>query len=239
MVAELTRRATRRNPLRGLLVGICLRRARALGGTRELPRHLLALVLAEARALLRPLGIALAQAGTLDHADKIVFLALPEIAAALAGADLRPTVGERRASYAEERERRHVPLVLLSDGTEPAAPVAQEGPHAQILKGTAAAGGRATGLARVLHDPHAARLLPGEILVAPATDPGWTPLFLNAAGLVMELGGAMAHGAIVAREYGLPAVVGVAGASARIVTGSRITVDGTSGTVIIEAQAEA
>jgi pyruvate,water dikinase len=91
----------------------------------------------------------------------------------------------------------------------------------------------------VLYDPHGARLLPGEILVAPATDPGWTPLFLNAAGLVMELGGAMAHGAIVAREYGLPAVVGVAGATARIVTGSRITVDGASGTVIIEGQAEA
>lgn len=239
MVGELTRRATRRNPLRGLLVGLCLRRARALSGTRELPRHLLALVLAQARTLLQPVGKVLTEAGRLEDADEIVFLRLPEVAAALDGADMRATARDRRASYAEERGRRHVPLVLLSDGTEPTIPQPQGESHSQLLRGTAAAAGRVTGLARVLHDPHGAQLLPGEILVAPATDPGWTPLFVSASGLVMELGGAMAHGAIVAREYGLPAVVGVADATTRIATGSRITVDGTSGTVIIEGQVEA
>jgi pyruvate,water dikinase len=91
-----------------------------------------------------------------------------------------------------------------------------------------------TALARVILDPHDARLSPGEILVAPSTDPGWTPLFLKASGLVMEVGGAMAHGAIVAREYGIPAVVGVAGATGRIATGNRVTLDGTVGTVVIE-----
>ena len=83
-------------------------------------------------------------------------------------------------------------------------------------------------------NPHDARLEQGEILVAPSTDPGWTPLFLTAGGLVMEVGGAMAHGAIVAREYGIPAVVGVPHATERITTGMRITVDGSSGTVYIE-----
>ena len=91
-----------------------------------------------------------------------------------------------------------------------------------------------TAIARVIRDPNAADLKPGEILVAPSTDPGWTPLFLNASGLVMEVGGAMAHGAIVAREYGLPAVVGVAGATERITSGSRVTLDGTTGAVVIE-----
>jgi len=91
-----------------------------------------------------------------------------------------------------------------------------------------------TALARVILDPHDAHLSPGEILVAPSTDPGWTPLFLTASGLVMEVGGAMAHGAIVAREYGIPAVVGVAGATERIATGSRVTLDGTVGTVVVE-----
>jgi pyruvate,water dikinase len=86
----------------------------------------------------------------------------------------------------------------------------------------------------VILDPHDAHLEPGEILVAPSTDPGWTPLFLKAAALVMETGGAMAHGAIVAREYGIPAVVGVPHATERIVTGSRITVDGTTGTIGME-----
>jgi len=92
-------------------------------------------------------------------------------------------------------------------------------------------------IARVVLDPNAAHLEPGEILVAPSTDPGWTPLFLKASGLVMEVGGAMAHGAIVAREYGLPAVVGVAGATERIATGSRVTLDGTTGAVVIESNA--
>ena len=95
-----------------------------------------------------------------------------------------------------------------------------------------------TGLARVILDPHDARLSLGEILVAPSTDPGWTPLFLKAAGLVMEVGGVMAHGAIVAREYGIPAIVGVAGATERIASVSRLTLDGTSGTVVIEPREE-
>jgi pyruvate,water dikinase len=103
-----------------------------------------------------------------------------------------------------------------------------------MLQGTPASPGVVTGGARVIRDPDGARLKPGEILVAPATDPGWTPLFLTAAGLVMEMGGAMAHGAIVAREYGLPTVVGVAGATERISTGQIITVDGAAGTIIIE-----
>ena len=76
-----------------------------------------------------------------------------------------------------------------------------------------------TGVARVVLDPVGARLEPGEILVAPSTDPGWTPLFLTAGGLVMEMGGANSHGAVVAREYGIPAVVGVAGATEQIATG--------------------
>ena len=80
-------------------------------------------------------------------------------------------------------------------------------------------------------EPAGAKLAPGDILVAPSTDPGWTPLFLSAAGLVMEMGGAMSHGAVVAREYGIPAVVGVPSASERIKDGEQITVDGSQGTV--------
>ena len=92
------------------------------------------------------------------------------------------------------------------------------------------------GVARVVLDPLGARLDPGEILVAPSTDPGWTPLFLTAGGLVMEMGGANSHGAVVAREYGIPAVVGVAGATERIASGDRISVDGAAGTVTLEPE---
>jgi pyruvate,water dikinase len=76
-------------------------------------------------------------------------------------------------------------------------------------------------------------LQPGEIMVCPGTDPSWTPLFLTAAGLVMEVGGMMTHGAVVAREYGIPAVVGVDQATKRLVDGQRIRVDGSSGLIAL------
>jgi pyruvate,water dikinase len=166
-------------------------------------------------------------------------LSIPEIHTTLAGADLRTTITTRRATFEQELKRRHVPLILLSDGTEPILADEQSLQAAlpgNTLRGVPASSGRVTGRARVICDPHNARLLPGEILVAPSTDPGWTPLFLAAAGLVMETGGAMAHGAIVAREYGLPAIVGVSAATERIVTGTRLTLDGAMGTVTIEAE---
>jgi len=91
----------------------------------------------------------------------------------------------------------------------------------------------AEGRARVILDPSHAVLEPGEILVAPFTDPGWTPLFVNAAGLVTEVGGMMTHGAVVAREYGIPAVVGVVDATKKICTGQHIRVDSYRGLVEI------
>ena len=95
--------------------------------------------------------------------------------------------------------------------------------------------GTVTARARVVLDPVGAHLEPGEILVAPSTDPGWTPLFLTAGGLVMEMGGSNSHGAVVAREYGIPAVVGVPEATHKIETGQLITVDGAAGLVAFPA----
>jgi phosphohistidine swiveling domain-containing protein len=237
MIETLSRRVKQKHWLRGQLVRFCLQRAHALAGFREMTRFVAGLFLAQARELLWPVGEELARAGRLTQAADIFFLTFPEAHAGLAGADLRPRVSERQAAFARELGRRHVPLVLLSDGTEPTAQPQKTQSTAQkegTLQGTPASPGIATALARVILDPHDTRLEPGEILVAPSTDPGWTPLFLKASGLVMEVGGAMAHGAIVAREYGIPAVVGVAGATKRIVTGSRVRIDGTAGTVVIE-----
>jgi phosphoenolpyruvate synthase/pyruvate phosphate dikinase len=91
----------------------------------------------------------------------------------------------------------------------------------------------AEGPVRVVLDPRDAHLAPGEILVCPGTDPAWTPLFLLAGGLVMEMGGLMTHGSVVAREYGIPAVVGVHQATTRLQTGRRVRVDGSAGRVVI------
>jgi phosphohistidine swiveling domain-containing protein len=233
MVAELTRRAARTGRLRGAIVGFFLRRARALLGMREMPKFCIVLLFARARELLWPVGEELAKRGRLEKAEDIYFVSIPEARAALGGTDLRSVVRERRAVYDRELRRRHVPRVLLSDGTEPVAEAAAAAED-DGLRGTPASGGVVSAEARVILDPTGARLEPGEILVAPSTDPGWTPLFLTAGGLVMEMGGAMSHGAVVAREYGIPAVVGVPEATERITTGERITVDGSAGTVATE-----
>jgi pyruvate,water dikinase len=241
--AEQTRQrlvaaARRRSRLRGGLVALGLSRARALAGLRELPKYDLVLVLAHARRQLAAVGAEMAAVGRLADRDDVFFLTLRE-ARQLRGTDLRDVVSTRRQAYALELRRRRVPRVLLSDGTEPEAVAAVaaviQGAAADgdgALIGTPASGGTVTGVARVVLDPVGAQLQPGQILVAPSTDPGWTPLFLTAGGLVMEMGGANSHGAVVAREYGIPAVVGVPDATHRIRDGEPITVNGSAGTVV-------
>jgi pyruvate,water dikinase len=236
MVADLSRRAARKGRLRGVLVSFFLQRTRALLGLREMPKFCLILMLTRARALLWPVGEELTRAGRLETAGDIYFVSLPEAQAILAGEDLRSLVRERRAVYEREVRRRRVPRVLLSDGTEPSAESATAESESGGLRGAPASGGVVSARANVILDPSGARLEPGEILVAPSTDPGWTPLFLTAGGLVMEMGGAMSHGAVVAREYGIPAVVGVPDATARIATGQRITVDGSAGKITLDQE---
>jgi pyruvate,water dikinase len=127
---------------------------------------------------------------------------------------------------------------MLSDGTafyeglgEAAAEPGDDG--RKRFLGSPVSPGVAEGLVRVVLDPRSAELTPGEIIVCVGTDPAWTPLFLAAGGLVMEVGGMMTHGSVVAREYGIPAVVGVSGATVRLTTGQRIRVDGNAGVVTV------
>jgi pyruvate,water dikinase len=237
MVAKLVRRASGRGRLRGALVRFLLGRARELSGLRETPKFCIVLLLARAREHLLAVGEELARSGRLEDAGDIFFVNVPEAWTALAGEDLRAIVRERRAVYEQEIGRRHVPRLLLSDGTEPAVET-HDAIEEGVLRGTPASGGVVIGKARVILDPGEAGLEPGEILVAPSTDPGWTPLFLTAGGLVMEMGGPMSHGAIVAREYGIPAVVGVPDATGRITTGQLITVDGASGEISPDQEGE-
>jgi pyruvate,water dikinase len=231
MIVTLVARARRRGRLRARVVRFALRRAHTLLGLRELPKYYLIVALAAVRRQLAIVGAELAASGRVARSDDVFLVDLVEARAGLGGRDLRPLVAARRAAYDQELRRRHIPRVLLSDGTEPEARsvAAADG----SLVGTPASAGQVTGTARVIVDPVGAHLEPGEILVAPSTDPGWTPLFLTAGALVMEMGGANSHGAVVAREYGIPAVVGVPDATGRIATGQRIMVDGSAGTVTI------
>jgi pyruvate,water dikinase len=122
---------------------------------------------------------------------------------------------------------------MTSEGEIPAVEATATDAPPGALVGTPASSGVTEGVARVVRDPQTSTLDQGEILVAPFTDPGWTPLFISAAGVVTEVGGVMTHGSLVAREYGIPAVVGVVDATTRIHTGQHIRVHGTAGYVEI------
>src|SRR5438093_1419128 len=223
--------ASRVHGPRRAILRFLLGRVRLLGGLREQPKFQIMRVFALGHALIAPVGGELVERGLLDVPDDAFFLTLPELRRAIAGEDLRGTVVDRRALYRREQGRRHVPRVLLSDGTDAETEIAA--PTDGAIRGTPASPGIARGIAHVIRSPVGARLEPGEVLVAPSTDPGWTPLFLTAGALVMEMGGMMSHGAVVAREYGIPAVVGVVNATGRITTGDQVTVDGSAGTVAL------
>jgi pyruvate,water dikinase len=231
---ELAARARRHRPVRGRIAVFLLRRARSLAGLREAGKFAGLYRLRAVREQLLLIGADLAGAGLLEQPGDIMFLTVDEVHAAVHdGAEHRDTVAARKAVHRAELRRKTVPVALLSDGTDvetvlPAAP-AVDG----TLTGVGAAAGRVTGPARVIDDPATAHIEPGEILVAATTDPGWTPLFLTAGALVTETGAIMAHGPTVAREYGIPAVISVPGATRKIVTGQTVTVDGAAGTVTV------
>src|SRR5262249_3632243 len=146
-----------------------------------------------------------------------------------AAADLRPVLAARQEAHARFRHL-NPPLIMTSEGEVPRPPPPKDLPPG-ALAGLGASAGVVEGVARVILDPSAEVLRAGEILVAPYTDPGWTPLFVHAAGLVCDVGGMMTHGSVVAREYGIPAVVGVGDGTRRIRSGQRLRVDGSRGIV--------
>ena len=145
------------------------------------------------------------------------------------GLDVRAAVAERGAFARRVRSRvRHFPMCIDSRGRilRP-EPVYEEG----ALVGGALSPGIARGPVRVLNDPFEKPVRPGDILVAVTTDPGWTPLFLNAAGIILEIGGALQHGALIAREYGKPCVTGIQDVTSRFEDDQMVEVDGDAGVV--------
>lgn len=233
MAAELGKRALKRGPVKGRVGAFAVNRVRRLLGTREIPKFGMVRLVAHARALLLEAGKGLVAEGKIDFADDLFFLDIAELRQVLDGKNLKELVLERRRVRNVELSRKHVPRVILSDGTEPEVSLSRASGEGGLV-GTPASAGIVKGKARVVMDPIGAKIEPGEILVAPSTDPGWTPLFLTAGGLVMEMGGSMSHGSVVAREYGIPAVVGVPNATTVIATGQVIVVDGGAGRVTVE-----
>jgi phosphohistidine swiveling domain-containing protein len=243
-------RKTRFGWLRAKLLAGTIRRMRILGGLREVPLFYLVRVNDIYRTVLLDSAQQLVSDDELGSAEDLFFVPLDELKQFAQGKriDLRATASVNRANYARERARRQVPRILLStgeafyEGMSGARNGGGEGGEGEAgvsgneLVGEAVSPGVVEGRAHVILDPAGARLEPGEILVCSSTDPGWTPLFLMAGGLVMEIGGVITHGSVVAREYGIPAVVGVHQATTVLKTGQQIRVDGNHGRVTILQQ---
>lgn len=220
--------------VRGLLTRRLVRLTRQLLPTREHHKFWVMRLLGMVKPVLLEAGEHLVARGRISEVDDVWFVTVPELLAVLdrPGKPLQDRVAERRAAF-ERFKVLMPPHVMTSEGEIPfVAPAAADVPSNALL-GTAASPGIVDGIARVVRDPYTTLLKHGEILVAPFTDPGWTPLFITAAAIVTEVGGVMTHGSVVAREYGIPAVVGVTGATTSIRTGQRIRVNGTAGYVEI------
>ncbi|NMB53469.1 MAG: phosphoenolpyruvate synthase [Leptolinea sp.] len=220
--------------IRAHFIGGLIRRFRELGGLRETPKFFVVKLFSVYRYALLAQGEKLAAEGTFDCAEDILFLHVWELKALGKGEkrDWKSLIAERRRTYEREMHRRRVPRVLLTDGTSYYdAPSTLAADDLCVLTGSPVSAGVTEGVVRVVLDPHGVQMQPGDILVCPATDPAWTPLFLAAGGLVTEVGGMMTHGSVVAREYGIPAVVGVSRATQRLRTGQRVRLDGSNGVV--------
>jgi pyruvate,water dikinase len=234
-------RATEGGARKARVIRFLARRMRTFVGMRESPKFTIIRLFGMARAALLRAGAAWVSEGVLDAPEDVVYLHLRELQALAAGdrRDWRAVIAERRALMQRESARRLLPRLLLSDGRAFYEGLGAGQGDGATLIGSPVSAGVVEGTVHVVLDPQGVHLAHGEILVCPATDPGWTPLFLAAGGLVMEIGGMMTHGSVVAREYGIPAVVGVHEATQRLHTGQRIRVDGTTGEIHILDEAEA
>jgi phosphoenolpyruvate synthase/pyruvate phosphate dikinase len=208
-------------------------RVRTFSGYREYPKYGIVVRYFVYKQALLEEAERLVQADVLRDKEDIFYLTFDE---------LQDVVSSRRADQQLIRRRKDAfrsfqaltpPRVLTSDGEVIAGAYRRDDVPAGALIGLPVSAGTIEGRARVIRDIAQADIEPGDILVTTYTDPSWTPLFLAIKGLVTEVGGLMTHGAVIAREYGLPAVVGVEHATNLIRDGERIRVHGTDGYVEI------
>jgi len=206
-------------------------RVRTFIGYREYPKYgIVSRYFVYKQALLGEAG-RLVQAGVLREAEDVFFLTFPEIEVVVRTQEVDiELIRERKDAFASYRALT-APRVLTSEGEAVAGSYRREDVPAGALVGLPVSAGTIEGRARVIADMEQADLKTGDILVTAFTDPSWSPLFVTIEGLVTEVGGLMTHGAVIAREYGLPAVVGVEHATQLIPDGQMIRVHGTEGYV--------
>jgi pyruvate,water dikinase len=202
-----------------------------LGGFRESPKYIFVLLTDLVRRRLLADGRDLVASGQLDRVEQVFDLTFDDLARGMAdpSIDLR-VVAEENIRYLNKLRRvRNLPHIVDSRGQifrAPPRPAA-----AGELAGMPISPGTVRGPAVVLERPDEKSVRPGDILVARATDPGWTPLFVNASGVILEVGGMLQHGALVAREYGKPCIAGIENATSILRDGQLLEMDGANGIV--------
>jgi pyruvate,water dikinase len=211
-------------------------RVRTFIGYREYPKYgMISRYFVYKQALLEE-AARLVQAHVLREKEDIFYLTLQELHDVARTNQVDDQLIHQRKDSFRSYQTLTPPRVFTSDGEVIAGAYRRDDVPAGALVGLAVSAGIIEGRARVIHDMAEADLEPGDILVTAYTDPSWSPLFVVITGLVTEVGGLMTHGAVIAREYGLPAVVGVEHATLLIRNGQRIRVHGTDGYVEILPQ---
>jgi len=233
-VAAADARARLGNPLKRAAFARVLGWGRSSARMRENMKSEAVRWLVAIRYALLALGGFMVQEGAIDRPDDVFYLEYGELPDLVSGAarDWRAVIADRRAEH--DRFERLTPPPIVVGAWDETAGSWTVPKDARILKGISVSAGVVRGPARVFLTAETdEQVLPGEILVAPFTDPGWTPYFVPAAGIVMDMGGLLSHGSIIAREYGIPAVVNVGPATRIIRTGQIIEVDANAGEVRI------
>jgi phosphohistidine swiveling domain-containing protein len=229
-------RARLKNPLKRAAFNRLLTRAQRFVTVRENSKDHLIRLFMMWRRLLVALGDRWHAQGVLRRPEDVFFLTLTEMRAVAAGAaeeDMQARIEQRKSEYEIYRDITP-PITVLGRFTPQPRPPVREDATAEFLNGLAVCPGIVRGKARVIQNlEDESHVLPGEILVAPFTDPGWTPYLVCSSGIVIDQGGLLSHGSIIAREYGIPTVVNVGPATRLIKTGDTVEVNGDRGTVRI------
>ncbi len=206
---------------------------RNCAGYREYPKYgMISRYFIYKQALMRE-AEKLVQAGIIQEKEDIYYLSFQELRAVVDRHELDYRIINQRKSEYKIHEKLRPPRVITSDGEIITGAYKRENIPTNAIVGLAVSTGIIEGRARVILNMEDANLEEGDILVTAFTDPSWTPLFVSIKGLITEVGGLMTHGAVIAREYGVPAVVGIENATRLIEDGQRIRVNGTDGYVEI------
>lgn len=197
-------------------------------------------ILHEARMPIWELANRYVTKGVLGHPEDLTMLREDELDSFIEDPQKWVPIIAERFEWADELAQLEPPFFVdgeippVTEWPKKIAPDLAPAQSGDVLHGIGACAGTATGVARIISDPEDAEdLEPGEILVAPLTDPGWTPIFTSAAAVVVNVGASMSHAAIVSRELGIPCVLGIRGATKKIKDGAELTVDGAAGTVTV------